>query len=147
MAALGWYQVPESGVLVPTDAPPSVYSGADDPFFPFPTFRGGVIGASSGTVVWTVLWNNSTTLSDRIAGVTTDNSTVEVSFDVLESMPIGVLTIGAADANGALIGKLRLTCSSGMPYGSFAWDVTDLAPDPEPAADFWTNFISSYEVP
>lgn len=151
MAALGWYQTSGSGGW-PTDAPPSSWSGSSEPYFPYPVFIGGVIGAADGPVKWKVLWNGADVLPSYLDSVVTDDLSVRLSFRMLPGppewvwpTPSGIITIAAADDDGAMTGVLRLTMASGDVYGAFAWDV--VAPEPPEQPGFWTEFVSAYEVP
>ena len=146
MAALGWYQ--ESGPgRWPEVAPPSVWSGSYDLWSDL-YLLGGVIGVANGPVTWTFLWNGTTELPFVIGHQTTD-SQVTVQLQNLHEVPYtppGILLVMAADLDGALDGVLRLAVASGGgPYGSVTWDVID--PEPPTQPEFWTEFISSYEVP
>ena len=146
MAALGWYQESSPGRW-PEDAPPSVWSGSYGLWEDL-DLRGGVIGVANGPVTWTFLWNGTTELPYVIGHQTTD-SQVTVKLQHLYTAPYpppGILQVMAADLDGALDGVLRLAVSSGGgAYGSVTWDVINLTPPTPP--EFWTEFISSYEVP
>ena len=147
MAALGWYQ--ESGPgRWPEDAPPSAWSGSFDLWMGYLSLRGGVIGVANGPVTWTVLWNGTTELPYQIDYLTTD-SQVTVNLKYLHDSfgePRGILQVTAADLDGALDGVLRLAIANGGGiYGHISWDVTGHEPPEQP--EFWTEFVSAYEVP
>ena len=145
MAALGWYQ--ESGPgRWPEDAPPSVWSGSFYLWMGFLSLRGGVIGVANGPVTWTFLWNGATELPFQIDHWTTD-SQVSVNLQYLHDAdpPRGILRVTAADLDGPLDGVLQLAIADGGIYGHISWDV--IAPEPPEQPEFWTEFVSAYEVP
>lgn len=153
MAALGWYAADSGGL--PAEAPPSDWSGTAGLNTAWSSLRGGVIGAASGPVTWAVKWVGQSVDSDppdppQFITVATSGDAVTITINGLHDgwrpWISGVLTIEASDANGPLDGALELAYGGGMGvYNDAAWRVVGSTPPTTP--DFWTGFVSSYEVP
>lgn len=151
MAYLGWNGANANGLPAGDEAPSDWSGSVGVDTVPAYFMKGGVVGPTTGAIVWGSRWAPTDPGDNGNAPtITTTGDVFSVSApNWFDRVSRGVLEITASDSNGVISGTLRATFTWFSPYfgvyGNVAWEVADLGPVVIP--DFWANFVYTREVP